>query len=186
MLGKMTQSQLTELMFKEAFTRLVEKGFSAKELYTMSAKGLHSSYLECPQEGIFFGGCPDFSGFPDLPECLELVYACNSSGDIVFTFLGHRYQDNLSRNELICSRYLVAKALLSWVSLLPFVNAYPYYDKRTYGGVKRGCIPSQVEGEHMKQNFIAGYEDKDKGLHIWNQINKHLSIAHSLTTHAVD
>ena len=95
-----------------AFILLAEKGYSVDKLCVINPSNLYGDYIECPAEFITFKG---FECLPSVSSGFDFTHIQDKNCSILL----HRYDDELSYDELLDVREELLESLIFWAKELP-------------------------------------------------------------------
>jgi len=99
-------------MFELAFVTLHEKGYNVDRLCAIRGSEFYDMYKELPMDFVTFKG---FAQLPNVPYGFELAHIMDEK----FSMLFYRYEDNLSREQVLHNKTILAESLFIWAELLP-------------------------------------------------------------------
>jgi len=102
-----------DLMFTEAFIALHEKGYDVDNLCICRGREFYKDYKQLSMDFIVF---KDIVRLASIPIGFELAHIMDEE----YSILLYKYEDNLSRKQVLRKKTEVAAALLLWVLQLPF------------------------------------------------------------------
>jgi hypothetical protein len=105
-------SSYVNVKFECVFVRLADKGYNVDALFVFDENEVFKVYKKQPMEWINFEG---FAKLPSIPIGFELAHIVDEK----FSMLAYRYEDGLSKQELIKKREEVAESLYMWMLSLP-------------------------------------------------------------------